>query len=378
MRRHRGSRVLDPEPVDAGGPSCPTRISSVPPDDSRALYLLTSLKRQPPFDMLEDAILTTLVASMRLMELAVGEFLVEDRQSGGVCYVVDRGELAIVSDREDVGSVLSSGTVRSGDIFGESEMIYDVPRIASLRAITEASVWALHHDVFQLTVKADRMRGRQETHAFVKLLGPLHEKLDMAMPNDGSPASNLRRFPEDLRVSPDAGGNANGLMSRGDSSRSGSHQRLEELPTGQLSPQYLLSPDASQHGGSLFSRGEASLHGGSMWVVGGTGGGSRENSQRGGSLFGGLGGVSPLVRAPPPPLDQLTFVTGLGAGGFGRVQLMRDTKTRRVYALKVINKYTVLHLLKSASLGSGRPPARLLCLLAPRCAPDGLGRLGSF
>ena len=295
------------------------------------------------------------------LQFAAGHKIICEGDMAEAMYIIKEGQCVVSQELETHARLCTSTILTGGSYFGERALITQEPR---------------HRDTVEAACDVSVLRIDRE--AFIKLLGPLHEKLDMAMPNDGSPASNLRRFPEDLRVSPDAGGNANGLMSRGDSSRSGSHQRLEELPTGQLSPQYLLSPDASQHGGSLFSRGEASLHGGSMWVVGGTGGGSRENSQRGGSLFGGLGGVSPLVRAPPPPLDQLTFVTGLGAGGFGRVQLMRDTKTRRVYALKVINKYTVLHLLKSASLGSGRPPARLLCLLAPRCAPDGLGRLGTF
>ena len=49
------------------------------------------------------------------------------------------------------------------------------------------------------------------------------------------------------------------------------------------------------------------------------------------------GARAPLVRAPPPPLDQLTLVGALGTGGFGRVQLMRHAPTRRVYALKVTN-----------------------------------------
>ena len=131
-------------------------------DEARAAGILAALKRQPPFDMLGDATLAALVASMRMRELAAGEVVVEEGQLGSVCYVVDRGELAVVS-----GGV-AVDTVSSGDIFGESAMLYDVQRVASLKASTEACVWALHRHVFQKTVKAETTRGRQEIHAFLR------------------------------------------------------------------------------------------------------------------------------------------------------------------------------------------------------------------
>ena len=43
------------------------------------------------------------------------------------------------------------------------------------------------------------------------------------------------------------------------------------------------------------------------------------------------------IKAEPPRLDALTPLRPIGAGGFGRVQLMRHAPTRRVYALKVTN-----------------------------------------
>ena len=46
-------------------------------------------------------------------------------------------------------------------------------------------------------------------------------------------------------------------------------------------------------------------------------------------------------------LDKLTLVRPLGAGGFGRVQLMRHAPTRRVYALKATNP---LHLPRALTL----------------------------
>ena len=132
------------------------------PDAGVAEALLTALRQQPPFDMVGDATLTALVtpnltrtpaptlalfpapsprpspspsfsptpnqvASMRMRELAAGELLVEEGQLGSVCYVVAKGELAVVSGGVPVDSV------KGGDVFGESAMIYDVRRLARVR-----------------------------------------------------------------------------------------------------------------------------------------------------------------------------------------------------------------------------------------------------
>lgn len=143
-----------------------TQVARGPPtpgvvDKAHAEGILTALKQQPPFDMLGDTILTALVASMQMRELVAGEVVEEEGQLGSVCYVIDRGELTVSS-----GDTVD--TIRSGDVFGESAMLYDVRRVASLKAGTEASVWALHRHAFQQTVQAEMMRGRQELHAFLR------------------------------------------------------------------------------------------------------------------------------------------------------------------------------------------------------------------
>ena len=81
-----------------------------------------------------------------------------------MCYVVVEGELTVVSGGVPVD------TLRSGDVFGESAMIYEGPREATLRAppSAEATVWALHRQVFQSTVQSQTKSGRQEIHAFLR------------------------------------------------------------------------------------------------------------------------------------------------------------------------------------------------------------------
>jgi len=353
-------------------------------------------------------------------------------------------------------------TVKGGDVFGESAMIYDVPRVASLRASTDASVWALHRHVFQQTVQAETTRGRQETHAclrgtrlfsrlgdrhlwkladavedlqfaaghkiicegdiaeamyiikegqcvvsqeletpdrpegkrdarlctiltggsyfgeralitqeprsatveavgdvsvlridresFIKLLGPLREKLNKAMPTDASPLS--RRGQRSRRNSFANASHLSSLMER--------QALLLESKESPGSPGGYSSGD----GDDSFNKGRRHY---SLSECSGSDGEDsfnlkrRDSSRQSSNWEHGVrarlnrhiaaaAGPSPCapVKATAPMLDKLTLVRPLGAGGFGRVQLMRHAPTRRVYALKVINKLTLLNS-KSAS-----------------------------
>ena len=134
---------------------------------------------------------------------------------------------------------------------------------------------------------------------------------------------------------------------------------------------HLSSPKAADYdGGSLFAnpasraRIDAMLKdqaNQSQGGGGGGGGGGADGSgggradKRGGGAKGssssssrhgdgdGHGGTGPRANRPAvPPLSSLHALRALGAGGFGRVQLVQHKPTRRVYALKVVNKATLL------------------------------------
>jgi len=399
--------------------------------------------------MVGDATLTALVASMRMRELAAGEVLVEEGQLGSVCYVVAQGELAVVSGGVPVD------TIKSGDVFGESAMIYDGPRVASLRASTEASVWALERQVFQRTVQRQSQSGRQEIHAFlrgaqlfsrlgdrhlwkladavedllfpaghkiicegdtaeamyiikagscvvsqeldtpdrpegkrdarlctiltsgsyfgeralitqeprsatveavddvsvlridrqsfIKLLGTLREKLNRAMPRDSEPDHS----PMSRRSSFANAAHLSALMERKASlleSKEGPHDGTRS-PSGYSSgdgddsfnkgqPRYALSEASEGEDSFSMRRREPTRN---HWEHG-----VRARLNRHIIAAAGPAPCAP-DKATAPMLDKLTLVRPLGAGGFGRVQLMRHAPTRRVYALKVINKLTLLN-----------------------------------
>ena len=72
-----------------------------------------------------------------------------DRRSfviGDRFYAVDAGSFEIVRD----GTAIA--TAAEGDYFGEIALLHDVPRTATVRATSDAAVWALDQEEFLATV----------------------------------------------------------------------------------------------------------------------------------------------------------------------------------------------------------------------------------
>jgi hypothetical protein len=75
------------------------------------------------------------------IEVAAGEVVIRLGESGGRFYVIDEGRFTIdaVSQRIQMGA---------GGFFGEIALLHDVPRTATVRADTDARLYALEHEDF--------------------------------------------------------------------------------------------------------------------------------------------------------------------------------------------------------------------------------------
>ncbi len=86
--------------------------------------------------------LETIARELEPVTVPTGTVLITEGEPGDSYYVVADGELAVSRD----GELLQR--VSRGDGFGEIALIRDIPRQASVTAITDASLYALHRELF--------------------------------------------------------------------------------------------------------------------------------------------------------------------------------------------------------------------------------------
>jgi CRP-like cAMP-binding protein len=104
---------------------------------------VAELSRVPLFSSLPGETLTELARAMRREQVAAGAGVVTEGDDGDRFYVVLNGILA-VSQR----SLGPRGLLRPGDTFGEVALALDVPRTASVRALTPAVLASCDRETF--------------------------------------------------------------------------------------------------------------------------------------------------------------------------------------------------------------------------------------
>jgi CRP-like cAMP-binding protein len=87
--------------------------------------------------------LARLAQSMTREEVAAGEHVVNEGDNGERFYVVLRGMLAVTQKDRGMQNVL-----RPGDYFGEVALAMHMPRTASVRALTPATLASCDIDTF--------------------------------------------------------------------------------------------------------------------------------------------------------------------------------------------------------------------------------------
>lgn len=110
---------------------------------------LKLLRDIPMFAPLDGPSLERLAAQLLQLEVESGTEVVRQGETGDRFYVVADGELEVLVDGAAVG------TLRRGGFFGEIALLRDVPRTATVRAVTPAVVHALEREHFIAAVTSD-------------------------------------------------------------------------------------------------------------------------------------------------------------------------------------------------------------------------------
>ena len=114
------------------------------------------------FNSLEDKELKTVIDSFEEKKYKASENVIAQGEEGDVLYLVDSGEL-------DCEKVFKAGdpptylkTYVPGESFGELALLYNAPRAATIKAKTDALLWALDRECFNNIVKDAAMKKREK------------------------------------------------------------------------------------------------------------------------------------------------------------------------------------------------------------------------
>ena len=101
----------------------------------------------PMFALMSIAAKEHVAASLTPLEVAAGDVVIRAGDTGDRFYIVGRGEL-------DVAGPGVHTTASDGDYFGEIALLRDVPRTATVTALTDSHLYAMARDDFLAAVTA--------------------------------------------------------------------------------------------------------------------------------------------------------------------------------------------------------------------------------
>ena len=121
--------------------------------DARAPALpkaLSLLLRVPMFGYLPVPVIERVAGRCIAVEFGAGDPVIRQGERGEHFYVVESGRLDVTVDGQRRPSL------GPGDAFGEIALMYDLPRTASITAVTDARLWMLDRETFLAAITRSR------------------------------------------------------------------------------------------------------------------------------------------------------------------------------------------------------------------------------
>lgn len=114
------------------------------------------------FSALDDNEKMVVVQAMEERKFSAGDWVIQQGQDGNELFVVEQGNLECskVFKLGEDPKVLK--IYNPGEAFGELSLLYNTPRAASIKSLTEATCWVLDRDCFNYIVKDAAMKKREK------------------------------------------------------------------------------------------------------------------------------------------------------------------------------------------------------------------------
>jgi CRP-like cAMP-binding protein/Zn-dependent protease len=131
------------------------------PDFSPTLQAAAELRSLPPFSYLDQAGISELLEHGSWVTIEAGETVVREGEVGDSFYAIGSGQVEVLTNGSRV-QVLGRGS-----FFGEVALLLDVPRTATVRAITAVRAYRLDREGFDRLVGEAFRRGTLNPHIAV-------------------------------------------------------------------------------------------------------------------------------------------------------------------------------------------------------------------
>lgn len=113
-------------------------------DDESAREAARRLRETPFFSALGPGLLESFIDKVKLVELASGQVLFREGDTGNTLYVIAEGEVVVYSEGPPRVQLSRLG---EGDFFGEIALVTDQPRSATIEALAPTELLAIDRDI---------------------------------------------------------------------------------------------------------------------------------------------------------------------------------------------------------------------------------------
>ncbi|XP_076753417.1 cAMP-dependent protein kinase type II regulatory subunit isoform X2 [Xylocopa sonorina] len=119
-----------------------------PKSDEQRQRLSDSVKHIFLFRALDEEQMADVLDAMFEKTVQPGEFIIRQHDDGDNFYVIERGKFEVyVKDQSGVETMIH--TYDNRGFFGELALLYNMPRAASIKAITVGTLWAMDRQTFR-------------------------------------------------------------------------------------------------------------------------------------------------------------------------------------------------------------------------------------
>jgi CRP-like cAMP-binding protein len=124
------------------------------------LMVAKFLKQASPFSTLDGSRLRHLAARLERLDVAAGDTIIRQGEPGEECYLLQSGRVEVLVKRAQ-GDERHLATHGPGSIFGETALLTDEPRNATVRALEPCTLLALHRTELLEVLGEDRQTGKR-------------------------------------------------------------------------------------------------------------------------------------------------------------------------------------------------------------------------